>query len=103
MTGDTGEQWSEWLDFNQDVAKSVPETSGVFVMHTAMKILFIGSAQNLRESLLESMTAPCLEKAKRFRYMVTNSQEKIKEQLVQDYIKKHNGKLPECMEANFLV
>ena len=97
MTGETGEQWSEWLDFNQDVAKSVPETSGVFVMHTAMKILFIGSAQNLRGSLLESMTTPCLEKAKRFRYMVTSSQEKIKEQLVQDYIKKHNGKLPECM------
>lgn len=100
MSGETGEQWSEWLDFNQDVVKSVPEASGVFVMHTAMKILFIGNAQNLRVSLLESLTTQCLEKAKRFRYMVTDSQEKIKEQLVQDYTKKHNGKLPECMETN---
>ena len=102
MNGETGEQWSEWLDFNQEVAKSVPETSGVFVMHAAMKILFIGSAQNLRTSLLESLTTPCLEKAKRFRYMITDSQEKIKEQLIQDYIKKHNGKLPECMENKLI-
>jgi hypothetical protein len=100
MNSETGEQWSEWLDFNQDIAKSVPETSGVFVMHTAMKILFIGSTLNLRSSLLESLTISCLEKAKRFRYMVTDSQEKIKEQLIQDYTKKHNGKLPECMETN---
>ena len=100
MSGETGEQWSEWLDFSQDVAKSVPETSGVFVMHTAMKIQFIGSAQNLRVSLLESLTTKCLEKAKRFRYMVTDSQEKTKEQLIQDYTKKHNGKMPECMEIN---
>src|SRR2546421_12262071 len=99
MNNETGEQWSEWLDFNQDTANSAPEQSGVFVMHTAMKILFIGSAQNLRVSLLESLTAQCLEKAKRFRYMVTNSQENIKEQLIQDYTKKHNGKLPECMET----
>ena len=97
MSSETGEQWSEWLDFNQDAAKSTPEVSGVFVMHASMKILFIGGAQNLRATLLESLTTPCLEKAKRFRYMITNSQEKIKEQLVQDYTKKHNGKLPECM------
>ncbi|VVC05292.1 Uncharacterised protein [uncultured archaeon] len=100
MSNETGEQWSEWLDFNQDMAKSVPETSGVFVMHTAMKILFIGSAKNLRASLLESLIIQCLEKAKRFRYMVTDSQEKIKERLIQDYIKKHNGNLPECMKTN---
>jgi len=100
MNDETGEQWSEWLDFSQDTAKSAPEQSGVFVMHTAMKILFIGSAQNLRSYLLESLTTPCLGKAKRFRYMITNSQEKIREQLVQDYTKKHDGKLPECMETN---
>jgi len=67
-------------------------------MHTAMKILFIGSAKNLRASLLESLAAPCLEKAKRFRYMITDSRDKVKEQLIQDYNKRHNGKLPECME-----
>ncbi len=100
MSNENNEQWSEWLDFNQDNAKSVPESAGVFVMHTAMKILFIGSTQNLRLSLLESLTTPCLEKAKRFRYMVTGSQEKVKEQLIIDYTEKHSGKLPACMETN---
>ena len=100
MSDESGEQWSEWLDFNQNVATSAPEASGVFVMHAAMKILFIGSAQNLRVSLLESLTMPCLEKAKRFRYVITDSETKTKEQLVQDYLKKHNGKLPECMEIH---
>ena len=93
------ERWSEWLDFNQDFVKSVPETSGVFVMHTAMKILFIGGAQNLRKSLNESLTAPCLEHVKRFKYMTTDSQDAVKEQLIQDYVKKHDGKLPSCMET----
>ena len=100
MSGESGEQWSDWLDFNQDSVKSAPETSGVFVMHTAMKIQFIGSAQNLQKSLLESLATPCLEKAKRFRYLITDLHEKTKDQLVQDYTKKHNGKLPECMEIN---
>ena len=97
MSSENKEEWSDWLDFNHETSKSAPETSGVFVMHTAMKIQFIGSAQNLKASLLECLTKPCLEKAKRFRYMVTDSQDKIKEQLVQDYTKKHNGKMPECM------
>jgi len=98
MSSETGEEWSEWLDFNQDNVKSVTESSGVFVMHTAMKILFIGGAQNLRASLVESLATPCLEKAKRFRYMTTVFQEKTRERLIKDYIEKHNGKLPACME-----
>ena len=76
MSDETGEQWSEWLDFNQDVVKSVPERPGVFVTHAAMRIFFIEGVKNLRISLLESLTASCLEKAKRFRYMVTDSREK---------------------------
>jgi hypothetical protein len=32
--------------------------------------------------------------------MVTGSQEKVKEQLIKDYIEKHGGKLPACMEMN---
>lgn len=99
MSDINNEQWSEWLDFNQDNTKTVPEQSGVFVMHAAMKILFIGNAQNLRTLLVESLSAPCLEKAKRFRYMVTESKEKVKEQLIKDYLDKHNGKLPSCMES----
>lgn len=100
MDNKNNEQWSDWLDFNQDITKTIPEQSGVFVMHAAMKILYIGSAQNLRTTLLESLRAPCIEKAKRFRYMVTDSNETIKDQLLKEYLEKHNGKLPACMDKN---
>jgi hypothetical protein len=97
---ESGESWSQWLDFDKFNVSSTPESAGVFSMHAAMKILFIGSSQNLRNSLLESLSKPCLDKAKRFRYMITDSPDKIKEQIIQDYIQKHNGKLPLCMENN---
>lgn len=94
------ESWSEWLDFDKSSINNIPECAGVFGMHAAMKILFIGSTQNLRNTLLESLSTPCLDKAKRFRYMITESPEVIKEQILREYIEKHDGKLPLCMEKN---
>jgi hypothetical protein len=67
-------------------------------MHTGMKILFIGSTQNLKKSLLECLSDPCISKAKRFSYAITQSSDKIKEQLLNEYRNKHNGTLPTCME-----
>ena len=90
--------WSQWLDFNPPVVNTMPESAGVFVMHASMKILFIGSGQNLRKSLLESLSAPCRDKAKRFRYVLTSSYNEVKEKLIKEYLAKHNGKLPLCME-----
>jgi len=60
--------WSPWLDFNQSTAAAIPKLPGVYKMHTSMKILYIGSAQNLRQSLLECISDPCIKKAKRFSY-----------------------------------
>jgi hypothetical protein len=50
--------WSPWLDFNQSGTAAIPKLPGVYKMHTSMKILYIGSAQNLRQSLLESISDP---------------------------------------------
>lgn len=90
--------WSEWLDFDKSNVINIPECAGVFGMHAAMKILFIGSSQNLRNSLLESLSTPCIDKAKRFRYMITESPDVVKAQILKEYIEKHDGKLPLCME-----
>jgi len=90
--------WSPWLDFNQSTAAAIPKLPGVYKMHTSMKILYIGSAQNLRQSLLECISDPCIKKAKRFSYLVTNSADKVKEQLMKEYQEKHDNKLPICME-----
>lgn len=89
--------WSEWIDFNKTNVEVVPELPGVYMMHTAMKILYIGSSINLRQSLLESISHSCINEAKRFRYMTTQSNEKMKEKLLNEYREKH-GKLPKCMD-----
>jgi excinuclease UvrABC nuclease subunit len=90
--------WSEWLDFSDEQASKVPESAGVYMMHAAMKILFIGSSSNLRQSISESLKTPCTSDAKRFRYFVTNSHDEVKKTLLKEYQEKHEGKLPKCME-----
>ena len=91
-------EWSPWLDFNSDNINSLVESEGVYKIHAGMKILFIGSGQNLRESLLGCLSDPCINKAKRFSYAVTAPSDKVKEQLLIEYRRKHNDRLPSCME-----
>jgi hypothetical protein len=91
--------WSPWLDFDRDNISNIAETEGVYKMHVGMKILFIGSSQNLRESLLECLSNPCISKAKRFSYAITQSSDKMNGQLLNEYRNKHNGRLPTCMES----
>jgi hypothetical protein len=92
--------WSEWLDFDRsNIASIVPEISGVYKLHASMKILYIGSSdQNLRQSLLDCFSDPCISKARRFSYATTESADETKEQLLIEYRSKHSGKLPMCME-----
>jgi hypothetical protein len=96
-------EWSLWLDFDQVNISNVPESPGMYKLHESMKILYIGSSnKNLRQSLFESLADPCRRKAKRFSYLITptngaDSTDMIKEEVLRDYIQKHNGKLPLCM------
>jgi hypothetical protein len=90
--------WSPWIDFDSDNISNVAESEGVFKMHASMKILFMGSSQNLKESLLECLSNPCISKAKRFSYAVTRSSNEIKEHLLHEYRSNHDGRLPSCME-----
>ena len=103
MSADNVEEtlnWSEWLDFDQSsIVSIVSKASGVYKLHASMKILYIGSTnQNLRQSLLDCLSDPCISKARRFSYALTGSADKVKEQLLNEYRSKHNGKLPVCME-----
>ncbi len=90
--------WSPWLDFDRDNIANIAESEGVYKTHAGMKILFIGSSRNLRESILGCLSDPCISKAKRFSYAIIESADKVKEQLLNEYRNKHNGKLPTCME-----
>jgi hypothetical protein len=90
--------WSPWLDFDRNNIANIAESEGVYKLHAGMKMLFIGSSQNLRESMLACLSDPCRSKAKRFSYAIIESADKVKEQLLNEYRSKHNGKLPNCME-----
>jgi hypothetical protein len=92
--------WSEWLDFNQSIitTSAIPEKPGVFKVHASMKILYIGHSKNLRQSLLESLSDPCISKARRFSYVVTEKAEQVKDQLLKQCRESHGGNLPVCMD-----
>jgi len=92
--------WSEWLDFNLSSITTtvIAGKPGVFKVHASMKILFIGSSTNLKQSLIDSLSDPCISKAKRFSYLVTENADQIKDQLLREYRKSHGGNLPSCMD-----
>jgi hypothetical protein len=90
--------WSPWFDFDKDNIANIAESEGVYKLHAGMKILFIGNSQNLRESMLRCLSDPCMSKAKRFSYAIIESADKVKEELLNEYRNKHQGKLPVCME-----
>ncbi len=91
--------WSEWIDFDEEHIANVPSSPGVFRMHAAMKILYIGNAENLRQRLVEMTESSCTKDASRFCYMETTSHEQLKEELLKEYVEKHDGALPKCMES----
>jgi hypothetical protein len=91
------EEWSQWLDFDKAAVEAVPEAAGVCVMHASMKVLFIGGSQNIKKTLAERLSDECTGKAKRFRYMLTQSPDSVKEQMLKEYAEKHGGKMPLCM------
>ena len=91
--------WSDWLDFNEEQISKIPVEAGVYMMHAAMKILYIGNTLNLRQTVLESLNDTCTKDAKRFRYSVLDDHEEIKNQLLKEYQDKHDGKSPKCMES----
>jgi hypothetical protein len=93
-----GLDWSAWLDFDIDNIATIAESEGVYKIHAGMKILFIGSSQNLRESIRGCLSDPCMSKARRFSYAIIESADKVKEQLLKEYRNKHGGRLPICME-----
>lgn len=97
-----GEQiWSDWLDFGDPdiISSTVPDQAGVFKVHASMKILYIGSSVNVKQSLLECMSDSCVGKAKRFSYLITKDHEEIKDQMLKAFRESHGGKLPSCMES----
>jgi len=90
--------WSEWLNFDKENISNLPTKPGVFRMHAAMKILYIGNTENLQNRLNKTLEEPCICDASRYCYIETSEHEQLKNDLIQEYKEKHDGKLPKCME-----
>ena len=63
-----------------------------------MKILLIESNEDMQNGLLKALKAPCTSEAGRFCYFQSNSQDSLKEKLIDEYKEKHDGNLPKCMK-----
>lgn len=90
--------WSDWLDTSTEQTSTVPEAPGVFMMHAAMKILYIGGSGNMRETLEELFKKECTSEAKRFKYASFENYASKAEELLKEYRAKHDGNLPKCMQ-----
>lgn len=90
--------WSDWLDYNSETISKTPIKSGVFMMHAAMKILFIQGTKNIRKDLESTLSSACISQATRFRYTVLEQYQKIHDELIQDYKNRHEGNMPKCMQ-----
>ena len=90
-------KWSEWLDNNQEIIADIPEKPGVYMMHAVMKILFIGGSQNMKKSIIETLEKKCVSNATRIRFREEMNFDKIKNELISDYKKRHEGNFPQCM------
>ena len=97
MTKISENDWSEWLDHNQEMFSKIPETSGVYMMHESMKILHIGGSENMKKSVMEILSDGCVSKATRFRFRREENYEKIKNELIKNFKKRHEGHCPSCM------
>lgn len=91
-------QWSEWLDFSEQTLLAIPHVSGVYMMHSTMKILFIEGTDNIKKAIEEKQTHPCITNTTRLRYIQTPNYEKIARDLITDYKNRHEGKIPLCMQ-----
>ncbi len=90
--------WSEWFEFNQENINKSPSRGGVFRMHQNMKMMYIGNSDNIQKRLSQLLKEACIADSKRFCFIESPNHEQIKEQVLNDYKNRHEGKLPKCMQ-----
>ena len=70
-------------------------------MHAAMRILYTGGSENLREDLAGRLEDPCTRDASRFKYMLAPDYRDVRNGLPVEYRERYDGRLPRCMENHW--
>lgn len=94
--------WSDWKSLTDDRINQVPEKSGVYELHTANELLYIGQSDNLKRRLQEHRNSsdPCIKRATLFRYFETTTPKTTEENLLVNYKNSNTGRLPPCNEQS---
>lgn len=66
-------------------------------MHADMKILWIGGSENMKKTITGTASDECISKSTRFRFREEENYEKAKMEIIEDFKKRHEGNLPDCM------
>jgi len=101
--GEINGDFYEWKESN---AKKIPEKSGVygfFKNKTEESLIYIGRTSNLRERFTHYWETkfsedPCKKATKWYKREITNSYKEREKELLEQYTKEHDGKLPKCNE-----
>jgi excinuclease UvrABC nuclease subunit len=92
-------------DWKEENAKNIPEKPGVYALFDAEKnLIYIGSSSNLRERFTGYWNTnfeedTCKRATKYYKRELTESYESREKELLEEYKKFHNGKLPKCNEV----
>lgn len=88
------------LEFTKENIDAAPIALGVFILYREDEIIYIGtSAGGIRKGLLNSFNGTygvCAHSATHFRWEITDKVVAIKDQLLDDYKKQHDGIEPPC-------
>ena len=102
--GTISEPFYEW---NVKNAKNIPEEAGVYGLYEAMndeRLIYIGSSSNLRERFTQYWDTKfsedqCKRSTRYYKREFTGSYESREKELLEQYKREHDGKLPKCNEV----
>ena len=96
----------DFYEWNENNAKNVPAQPGVYGLYERRSeegLIYIGSSSNLRERFTHYWNTgfaedPCKRSTRYYKRELTSNYEAREKELLEQYRREHNGRLPRCNE-----
>ena len=96
----------DFYPWNEENAKNIPAKSGAYGLYesrTENGLIYIGSTSNLRERFTHYWDTnfsedPCKRSTRFYKREITNAYETRERELLEQYRREHDGRLPRCNE-----
>lgn len=96
----------DFYAWSENNAKGIAESSGVYGLYETTNeegLIYIGSSSNLRERFTHYWDTnfpedPCKRSTRHYKREFTSSYEARERELLEQYQREHNGRLPRCNE-----